>query len=345
MQLRKLAPSGLLHNLSPRGLALAVFCMVFVSITGPAGYLYLLVIESPVDTDRIQQAGLVTFVIAGLLSFILARFAQQLRAKSLNLVSQMKTAEDQLREQMEKAERANQGKSELLAVAAHDLKNPLSAIVGMSDIILDMKRSAPDQAAVKDDIDIIEGINTSATHMLEIVRGILANEGLQLGWIDTKRESVNLPEICREALKFNAASAQRKRIKLQADIAEELTLVGDRILLHEALDNYVSNAIKFSPNDKTVTLSLKTAQHGKVAEIAVTDEGPGLSAADQAKLFEKFKKLSARPTGGEFSTGLGLSIVKTIVERHQGTVGCESQPGQGCRFWMRLPLISPLPQK
>lgn len=341
MQLSKLAPSRILHNLSPRRLAVAVFGMVFGSMAVTTGHLYSLAIEQAVEVEPIRTAGFIALILAILLSVIMARFAKQLRERSLSLVDRMKVAEETLREQMEKAEKANQGKSELLAVATHDLKNPLSAIVGMSDIFLEMKRSEPDQEAVKEDIDIVEGINTSASHMLEIVRGILANEGLQLGWIDTKRESVNLAEICHETVQFNTALARKKRIFLQTDIADELTLIGDHILLHEALDNYVSNAIKYSPPDKTVTISLTAHPDGPAAEIAVQDAGPGLSEDDQAKLFRKFKKLSARPTGDEFSTGLGLSIVKTIVERHSGTVGCDSRPGQGCRFWMRLPLNPP----
>jgi signal transduction histidine kinase len=76
-------------------------------------------------------------------------------------------------------------------------------------------------------------------------------------------------------------------------------------------------------------------------EFSVRDEGSGLSAGDQAMLFQKFKKLTPRPTAGESSTGLGLSIVKTVAERHGGSVGCESSPGQGARFWLRLPGRSP----
>uniref|UniRef100_UPI00404AC0AC histidine kinase dimerization/phospho-acceptor domain-containing protein n=1 Tax=Cephaloticoccus sp. TaxID=1985742 RepID=UPI00404AC0AC len=154
--------------------------MVLVSISVPAGYLYTLAMGLANDHsngfDKVSQlrtAGLVTLVVAVLLSSLMARLAKRLREKSLGLVAQMKVAEDELRQQKELAEKDNQAKSELLAVATHDLKNPLSAIVGMSDIMLDMKRSAPDPDTVKDDIDILESINTSAAHMFEIVRGIL----------------------------------------------------------------------------------------------------------------------------------------------------------------------------
>jgi signal transduction histidine kinase len=104
----------------------------------------------------------------------------------------------------------------------------------------------------------------------------------------------------------------------------------------------VSNAIKYSPPGRRVSVRLKANQATAEIELEVQDEGPGLTVEDQSQLFQKFKKLSARPTGGETSTGLGLSIVKTIVELHHGRVGCESGPGRGARFWLKLPLQPPV---
>jgi signal transduction histidine kinase len=120
-----------------------------------------------------------------------------------------------------------------------------------------------------------------------------------------------------------------------------LTAVAGPKLLREAFDNYVSNAIKYSPADTQVRVALSLPEGTGEIEFAVQDAGPGLSDVDQAKLFQKFKKLTARPTGGETSTGLGLSIVKTIAERHQGRVGCDSELGRGSRFWLRVPVQSP----
>jgi signal transduction histidine kinase len=100
----------------------------------------------------------------------------------------------------------------------------------------------------------------------------------------------------------------------------------------------VSNALKYSPEGSAITVQLRAIEEGRAVEFAVQDAGPGLSEADQAQLYQKFKKLTPRPTGGESSTGLGLSIVKTIVELHGGSVGCDTSPGRGARFWLRLPV-------
>ena len=145
----------------------------------------------------------------------------------------------------------------------------------------------------------------------------------------------------REVVRFNTPSAVRKRITLTADVPATLPAVADPKLVREACDNYISNAIKYSPPETRVQVAVRRWDESGEVEIAVRDAGPGLSTADQAKLFQKFKKLTARPTGGETSTGLGLSIVKTIAERHHGPVGCERMLGQGARFWRRLPLTPP----
>jgi signal transduction histidine kinase len=106
--------------------------------------------------------------------------------------------------------------------------------------------------------------------------------------------------------------------------------------LREAVDNLVSNAIKYTPLGGRMELSMSVDDRG--IAIRVKDEGPGLSQEDLSRLFGRFQRLSARPTGGESSTGLGLSIVKRIVELHGGTVGAESAgPGQGATFIIRLP--------
>lgn len=341
MTAQSLAPSNFLHRLSPEKLGVAVFFMVLVSIATPTAVLYWVGMDAAIDpatVARLRTALLLLLPVVIGLSILLARFAVQLRKRSLATLAQMHAAEEKLRAQSETAEKASQAKTELLAVASHDLKNPLSAIVGMSSILLDMKRSAPDQEAVKDDIDILESINASATHMFAIVRGILANEGLQLGWTDLKFGPVELPAVCQETVQFNTPLARQRNVTLTTKLTDKVSLTGDATLLREALDNYLSNAIKYSPAGGTVTVTLQLIEDGRLAEIAVHDEGPGIPAAEQGKLFTKFKKLGVRPTDDEFSTGLGLSIVKTIVERHQGTVGCDSQPGQGCRFWLRLPL-------
>ena len=103
----------------------------------------------------------------------------------------------------------------------------------------------------------------------------------------------------------------------------------------QVLENLVSNAVKYSPPGKNIFVRLK--RHAEAVRVEVQDEGPGLSAEDQKKLFGKFARLSAKPTGGEHSTGLGLSIVKKMVEAMNGRVWCESELGRGATFIVEFP--------
>jgi signal transduction histidine kinase len=108
--------------------------------------------------------------------------------------------------------------------------------------------------------------------------------------------------------------------------------------MREAVDNLVSNAIKYSPSGGNIELSMSADKSNAV--ICVRDEGAGLSEEDMSRLFGRFQRLSAKPTGGENSTGLGLSIVKRIIELHGGTIDADSPgPGRGATFTIRLPVV------
>ncbi|WP_243041258.1 PAS domain-containing sensor histidine kinase [Dyella sedimenti] len=245
-------------------------------------------------------------------------------------------AQEELRAKKEAAEAAYKAKGELLAIASHDLKNPLSSIAGLAQILLDMKTA--EGGASQQDIEFLKSIHEASSHMFEVVKGILANEGLEQEGLSITKDDVDLSALATDLVQFATPSAERKGITLSAVITPDIHYQGDKTRLREALDNYISNAVKYSPQGKTVTVSLTLAADGKWIEFGVRDQGPGITEEDKPQLFGKFKKLSARPTAGESSTGLGLSIVKAIVELHGGQVGCDSTPGQGAYFWARLPL-------
>jgi signal transduction histidine kinase len=132
------------------------------------------------------------------------------------------------------------------------------------------------------------------------------------------------------------ATAKQQTIRLEGETAPVTVLV-DPSLTVQALENLVSNAVKYSPSGKDIFVRLE--RQAQTARVEVQDQGPGLSAEDQKKLFGKFARLSAKPTGGEHSTGLGLSIVKKMVEAMHGQVWCESQLGHGATFIVELPIV------
>lgn len=118
---------------------------------------------------------------------------------------------------------------------------------------------------------------------------------------------------------------------------EESYVMGDVIKTIQVLDNLISNALKFSPFNRNIWVIVKSDIENKITIVEVKDEGPGISQEDMSKLFGKFAKLTAKPTNNENSTGLGLSIVKKLVENMKGNIWCESELGKGTSFFLSLP--------
>jgi signal transduction histidine kinase len=148
---------------------------------------------------------------------------------------------------------------------------------------------------------------------------------------------VDLAAILGEIVTSNRALAEKKKQNIQLNAPAQQMWSCDPDRLREAIDNLLSNAIKYSPVGGHIELTMSVTDAHIV--IAVADEGAGLSEEDISRLFGRFQRLSARPTGGESSTGLGLSIVKRIVELHGGRVGAQSNgPGRGATFTIRLPI-------
>jgi signal transduction histidine kinase len=155
--------------------------------------------------------------------------------------------------------------------------------------------------------------------------------------ISIRREPIGVPALVREIVEASRPLSEKKQQRIEVDAPESLTVSGDPDRLREAIDNLVSNAIKYSPIGGEIAISVK--RHDGDVLIRVSDNGPGLSPEDMSRLFGRFQRLSAKPTAGESSTGLGLSIVKRIVELHGGQVEAESRgAGSGTTFTVALPL-------
>jgi signal transduction histidine kinase len=160
--------------------------------------------------------------------------------------------------------------------------------------------------------------------------------------IAIKREPVDLAAMLVELVAANRALAERKRQTIHLHSPPHQFLGCDPDRLREAVDNLLSNAIKYSPLGGTIDLSMN--MEGDDVIIRVTDEGAGFAQEDAGRLFGRFQRLSARPTGGESSTGLGLSIAKRIVELHGGRIsGTSPGPGRGATFSIRLPSVVDAP--
>ncbi len=232
----------------------------------------------------------------------------------------------------ERAEQANQFKGELVDIVAHDLKNPLTTIVGMSHFL---QEENFDLAAVKDSAKAISG---SAEQMVDLITDFLNVEAMEQGKINLKMQPLNFSELTGYVVSMNKGLADKKQQTIEMSLCDspDCLVLGDSERLYQSIENLFSNAVKYSPIGAPIVIRVERA--GEDVRLSVKDTGAGLSEDDQKKLFGKFQKLSPRPTGNETSTGLGLSIAKLIVELHGGKIWAESAPGRGSTFYIQLPL-------
>lgn len=222
----------------------------------------------------------------------------------------------------------NNEKNELMGIAAHDLRNPLTVILGNAELM----------ATVKDPTVLArlsQNTRTVAIRMRELITNLLDVNAIEQGKFVVKEESCDIRALIELSLEQNQTAARKKQIGFRAGISEGLWATADRAAVLQILDNLISNALKYSPPNTTVHVHALPEKEAIV--INVRDEGPGISDADQKKLFQKFTRLTARPTGGEPSTGLGLAIVKKLAEAMSGSIHCVSTLGVGSTFILRLP--------
>jgi signal transduction histidine kinase/DNA-binding NarL/FixJ family response regulator len=258
----------------------------------------------------------------------------QLEQRVAQRTRDLMAANRQLAEQGTRLERANAFKTEVLGTVAHDLKNPLAVIVGRTDLLMKMVDSGPffaERVATQ-----IEHIRAAASRLTDMVNSLLSDAMSDALDITVRRENVDLAQVIKDVAEANQPLAANKQQFIAVTAPASHPALCDSARIREAIDNLLSNAIKYSPIGGRIELMLE--RQGKNTVIRVRDHGAGLSAVDLSRLFGRFQRLSARPTGGESSTGLGLSIVKRIVELHGGTISAESPgPGQGTTFTLTLP--------
>lgn len=221
--------------------------------------------------------------------------------------------------------------NQILNTTAHDLKNPLTTIPVRADLIK-LKKSDPEM------IDkMCEQIKTASLNMVRIIDELLLSGTAEAGKVQLLLIKLNLSSLVSNVVSMNLPLAERKDQTLSFIAQDDVVLLGDEGKLSEILDNLINNAIKYSPANTNIEVRVKKLT-GKV-HIEVKDEGQGLTDDDKNRLYQRFTRLSAQPTGGENSTGLGLSIVRVLVEAHGGSIWAESDGhDKGSTFIVELPL-------
>jgi signal transduction histidine kinase len=253
------------------------------------------------------------------------RVAQRTRA--------LMQANRRLSSQWMRLQRANGFKNEILGTVAHDLKNPLGVILGRTEMLTELIGANSSKESITAQVDHIRDATRRLTTMVD---HLISDAMADAFDITIRREPVDISALVSEVAEANKPSATNKQQTIVVSAPPARPAMCDADRMREAIDNLVSNAIKYSPIGGKI--SLLVTHDDDNAIIRVTDEGAGLSPEDLGRLFGRFQRLSAKPTAGESSTGLGLSIVKRIIDMHGGEVTADSAgPGQGSTFTITLP--------
>ena len=223
-------------------------------------------------------------------------------------------------------------KNDLMAAVAHDLKNPLSSI-RMAARSLRLGLTEDPRAEMAD--IIVE----SCEELLGLIEERLTRNAREAAIAKLHLSPIDLRVALQAVVQQNRPSAHAKNIELTLDWPGETVVhvMADFHALTQIFDNLVSNAVKFSPPGKPVTVLLGGSSAPGLSRVKVRDHGPGCSTADREKLFLPYQRLSARPTAGESSTGLGLSIARDMTVKMGGRIDCEDTEGGGATFWVELP--------
>lgn len=253
------------------------------------------------------------------------RVAQRTRALML--------ANRRLSAQWLRLQRANGFKNEILGTVAHDLKNPLGVILGRTEMLTELIGAEASRESIAAQVAHIRDATRRLTSMVD---HLISDAMADAFDITIRREPVDIAALVNEVAEANRLSASNKQQVIEVSATHDRHIMCDADRMREAIDNLISNAIKYSPIGGNISLFvIYNAEH---ASIRITDQGAGLSPEDLGRLFGRFQRLSAKPTAGENSTGLGLSIVKRIIDMHGGQITADSAgPGQGATFTITLP--------
>ncbi|MEJ2450451.1 MAG: hybrid sensor histidine kinase/response regulator [Gammaproteobacteria bacterium] len=226
-------------------------------------------------------------------------------------------------------------KDNVVRFASHDLKKPMLV---MADIIESLRASPPRQngeaGAIEEELALLDQTNR---RMQEVVHGFLDQNQFQVSQ-SSLDERLDLNTLIHDTREANDLYAGKKQTLLNTELASHLPPVNaESFKIRQVLDNMIGNAIKFSPPGSHVVI--RSQLQGDSVQVEVVDDGPGLTPADQAQLFISGVQLSNKPTGGESSSGIGLSLCKELIEATGGRIGARTNPDRGATFWFSLPVF------
>lgn len=282
--------------------------------------------QSSLLFNLISYGGL--FFIGATIAMALITIRQQ-NWKNQQLIDQLKESNAMLSDLHEREVQLSNEKSKFMSMAAHDLRSPINAIMSIADLI---KRDH-DQLS-EEQQEYLDYISESANKMSTMIDNFLDVQKIEEGENNTTQpETVNAYGLLKAILMGFQPKASSKNISLNLDSdCKDNLFCTDKAMFSQVAENLISNAIKYSPPDTTVTVTLSNADNKTGFTLSVSDQGPGINEDEQAQIFEPYADISTTPTGDESSTGLGLSIAKDRMDTLGGSIECHSTVNEGTTF-------------
>ena len=305
-------------------------------------------VEALEKNSKVQQIRVQAYLLLSILFIVLLVVAvlglngyrknlkkeKELNKQIANQNQQITLNKVELEQAIEEMKLLNVEKNRLLGMVAHDLRGPIYNITGVVQLL----ESSPGFSRFSDsDAQLVDLIKKSCENAIDVINDLLEAAKLDNVGLEGEKRPENIAEIIRNSIRLYENRAQQKDIEIHfSEPVVEITANVAREKINRALGNLISNAIKFSHKDSRIDVVL-TKTDGKVL-ISVEDRGMGIPLADREVIFDKFTRAKRQGTDGEKPVGLGMSIVKQIVDAHKGRIWLESEVGAGTTFYIELPI-------
>jgi signal transduction histidine kinase len=281
-------------------------------------------------TDASQ---LLPFFISGFTIALITAQRERARLKALSTEQELQAYADELEMANKKLEDANETKDRFLSIASHELKTPITTIRGLAQLTI--RRLAKQRDSEMEEIGAtLNKINDQTQRLTTLINDLMDVSSIRAGKVELHKRKCDLNDVCREVVEDQRLLSGR--VITLDEPSEPVKLQVDDGRLAQVFVNLIGNAVKYSPEASPVEIGISKQNHS--AFVRVRDHGKGIPRDQQERIFETFYRAPDAQTSSKRGLGLGLAISKDIVERHEGRIWCESEPGQGSTFFVELPL-------
>ncbi len=231
----------------------------------------------------------------------------------------------------DKLSKIDELRKDLIANVSHDIKTPLTSIRAYAEMIKDISGDIP--AKREEHLDVIID---EADYLDRLVSDMSELSRMQSGNYVLNQMNFDIAECIRSVIKLNEVLIRQGKLNIETDIPDELIIYGDQVKLTQVINNFLTNAIKHTPEGKSIHINALLLEDEETVRVEVSDEGEGISKGELPYIWDRYQKSSRSFSRSMTNTGLGLSIVKAILDTHHAHYGVESAPGEGSLFWFEL---------